>query len=75
LPWAAGGSVEATIAKGGAATEIVIAVDFFSLGLLVSLRVTLKEKFPTAEGVPEITPVDVARASPEGSEPDVTFQV
>jgi hypothetical protein len=35
----------------------------------------LKENFPATVGVPEMIPVDAARDKPEGSDPEVTFQV
>jgi hypothetical protein len=73
-PKIAEGSEEATIVKAGAATEMVIAVDFVWFGFSASFRVTLKEKFPDALGVPEITPVVAAKVSPEGSALDDTFQ-
>ena len=36
-------------------------------GELLSVTVTPKENVPLAVGVPEITPLDDARVSPEGS--------
>jgi hypothetical protein len=41
----------------------------------VSAASTVKEYAPGAVGVPEITPVEPARESPGGSEPDVSVQL
>jgi hypothetical protein len=71
----ADGSATAVIANRGAATEIVIADDFVWVGCSVSLSTMLKENFPATVGVPEMIPVDAARDKPEGSDPEVTFQV
>jgi hypothetical protein len=68
-PTDTGGSVETTIFIGGAATEIVKAEDLLRLGLLASVSVRLKEKFPLAAGVPVMIPVEEDSETPEGRLP------
>ena len=40
-----------------------------------SVTSTVKLEVPGADGVPEITPVEHARESPDGRDPLVTYQV
>src|ERR1035438_3967298 len=53
----------------------VRAEDFFRVGLLESLTVTSKEKFPPTLGVPVMMPVDAASDSPEGRLPEVMLHL
>jgi hypothetical protein len=75
VPTMAAGNVAGMICNGDSVTEIDMAVDFDWVGFSASVRTTLKEELPGAVGVPEMTPVVAARVNPEGSEPDVIFQV
>jgi hypothetical protein len=47
----------------------------FCAGIEESLSFTMKVKVPSAVGVPEITPVEVLRERPGGSDPPATDQM
>jgi hypothetical protein len=49
--------------------------DLVWTGVLLSLTVAVKAKFPLVVGVPEITPLPAARVSPLGRLPEVIDQV
>lgn len=49
--------------------------DWVAVLLLVSVTFAVNEEVPDAVGVPEMTPVEVFRASPAGSEPLLVLQV
>jgi hypothetical protein len=63
------------IASGATAVTIDIAADFVWVGELLSFTVTVKLEAVVAVGVPEITPVDVARVKPAGSAPELIDQL
>jgi hypothetical protein len=75
VPTVTDGRVETLIFSGGAATVIVSAEDRVTLGFSESARVSLKEKFPLAAGVPEMMPVAEDNETPEGRLPEVTLHV
>jgi len=53
---------------------MVIAVDFFWLGLLESVTVTSTENLPPDSGVPVMMPVDAVSVSPGGKLPELILQ-
>jgi hypothetical protein len=58
-----------------AGTLTVMLSDFVAVSELASVTLTVKALVPVPVGVPEITPVVEASASPTGNVPDVTDQV
>jgi hypothetical protein len=64
------GSVEDAIASWIAATTTDVAADVVWAGLLLSLTFAVKLNVPLAVGVPEITPVPLARLNPAGRLPE-----
>jgi hypothetical protein len=58
----------------GAALTTMLS-DFVAVSALASVTLTVKVLVPVPVGVPEITPVVEARASPAGNVPEVTDQV
>jgi hypothetical protein len=61
--------------SGGAATVSVNVLVAVCGVAAESFTCTVKDEDPALDGVPLMTPVDVASESPAGSEPDVTLQV
>jgi hypothetical protein len=68
-------SVDDVIVSCVDAMVMVRGTDFVWTGLLLSLTVAVKLKVPLAVGVPEITPLPPANASPAGRLPEVIDQV
>jgi hypothetical protein len=58
---------------------VTIAIERLALavrvGLLESVAVTVKSEVPVVVGVPEMSPVEASRVSPEGNVPVVTDQL
>lgn len=52
-----------------------LAVAVSGVGVVESVTIKASEEVPAAVGVPEITPVELFRLSPDGSEPDEIDQV
>jgi hypothetical protein len=70
VPGVAAANVEEVIESELPLTTTVIAAEVTWVGLLLSLTVVVKLEVPVDVGTPEMTPVELERLSPEGSEPD-----
>jgi hypothetical protein len=58
-----------------AAIAIVMGVDAFSAGLLLSVTAAVKPEAPLVVGIPEIFPVEGVRINPAGSLPEAIDQM
>jgi len=69
------GSDVVVIVGGCGAAATVILSAFVPLLLTPSVTLTVNDAVPAVVGVPEITPVEVTKVNPAGSEPALRLQL
>ena len=70
MPVVAAASVEEVTESELPLTTTVNAAEVTWVGLLLSLTVVVNVEVPVDIGTPEMTPVELERLNPEGSEPE-----